>query len=171
MRSVIGGVLVAVMSICIVTSFVYELSVDNEYDREIASFWSLSEKASTLPVKAAYLNQFVAAVDGAHLQGNNALFYKNPDNDITQNLVALHSLQTRMNEIQGMDVTSFQYQQAISQITAQEQGEATRMLSNIEGVWYLTYHPFLWEWVDLFRWLGMLGLLCVGGFLIIDDAY
>lgn len=137
-----------------------EILADYQYEREIGSYWSLSEKASNLEAKTAYLNQFVDAVEKSGIRdvGYNALYLKTPDNSVEQNLNTLHSLQSRMNEIKGMDVQSFAYQQAIQQITAQEQGEAKNMLGEIEGAWYLKNHFYLWDWVDVIRW----SLLIVG---------
>lgn len=143
-----------------------EILADYEYNNQIGSYWSLSEKASSLTAKADYLDKFVYAVDNAGLSGNNAIFLKTPNNSVEQNLNALHSLQTRMIEIRGMDVTSFAYQQAISQITAQEQGEAKAMLGEIEGSWYLKNHFWLWDWIDVLRWT-FLTLFGFAGFVIV----
>ena len=141
-----------------------------EYEQTISSYWTLSDRASSLPLKAAYLDQFVAAVDSAHLTGHNAVFLKTPQNDVGQNIVALKSLQERMHDIRNMDVTSFQYQQAMAQITGQEQGEAQAMLDTIEGVWFLKHHPLLWDWISLLVCMGILGLGLVGVLMVsLDD--
>lgn len=143
------------------------VSADYEYSRKIGSFWNLSVKASTLQLKADYLNRFVAAVDSAHLSGNNAIIFPTPDNSVEQNLTTLHSLQQRMAEIRNMDVTSFAYQQAISQITAQEQDEAVNMLGVIEGRWYLNNHLIYWDWIGILIGLGLLGgTLVFGGIFL-----
>ncbi len=125
--------------------FAADIHASFQYENTVESYWSLSEKASTLDQKSAYLDQFVAALDAAHLGGNGAWIWQTPDNDYGQNYTALKSLQKRMQEIKGMDVTSFQYQQAISQITAQEQGEATKLLSCIKDVWFNCDHTFFWS--------------------------
>lgn len=139
------------------------------YGRGIGSYWNLSVKASTLTMKADYLNQFVAAIDSARLTGHNALFFLTPDNDVALNVVTLKNLQHRMEEIRGMDVTSFAYQQAIAQISAaQEQDEATHILGVIKGAWYLEYHPFLWDWVNVMLYL-LLGSGLVCAFVVLVD--
>ena len=124
-----------------------------EYSRTIKSYWDLSVKASTLEKKSEYLDQFVEGLKAANLSGNNAVFLKTPDNSYEQNFVALTSLQTRMHEINEMNPKSFEYQLAIGQITAQEQGEAGKMLSQFEGIWYLNRHPTYWKWFDTIFWL------------------
>lgn len=146
-----------------------EVLADFEYDAAIGSYWSLSEKASSLDVKADYLDKFVSAVDAAHLTGHNAIFLKTPDNSVEQNLVALHSLQTRMHEIRKMDPTSFPYQQAITQITAQEQGEAGKMLDAFYGIWYLQNHFLLWGWIDFIAWTVMAMAVIISGIWLCID--
>jgi len=120
-----------------------------EYSRTIGSYWDLSVRASTLDAKADYLNRFIATVDSAHLEGHNAVFFPTPENSVEGNIAVLKTLQKRMAEIRGMDVTSFAYQQAISQITAQEQDKAHALLGVIEGRWFLTHHPLLWDWIGI----------------------
>jgi hypothetical protein len=159
---IFGWITLAICLVLTVWGISAEVFADFEYENSIGSYWSLSEKASALDAKADYLNKFVTAVEAAHLEGNNAIFLKTPDNSIEQNMVALHSLQKRMNEIKGMDVTSFAYQQAIQQITAQEQGEASNLLGVIEGKWYLDHHLLLWDWVDVLKWIFIAMGFCVG---------
>lgn len=134
---------------------VREVRADYEYDRSVGSYWALSDKASTLQQKSAYLDSFVNTIQNAGLSGNNAVFFKTPDNSYTENMIALKSLQGRMHQIQGMDEQSFAYQTAIQQITAQEQGEGTKLTDTFEGIWYLSNYPTLWDWYDLLCWIGM----------------
>jgi hypothetical protein len=118
-----------------------------QYENSIQSYWELGVKASTLEKKADYLDKFVAAVKVGDLADSSALWLKTPDESVEQNMVALDSLQKRMHEIQGMDVSSFEYQQAMSQITGQEQGEAQTMLKVFKEAWYMNHHFFLWDWM------------------------
>jgi hypothetical protein len=122
---------------------------DFEYGNQIESYWNLSVKASTLQQKSTYLDKYVSALQSATLADYDALWLKTPNNNVQQNFVALKSLQTRMHEIFGMDPNSFPYQQAIQQITQQEQDDAKDMLGVFEGAWYLKHHFFLWRWVAL----------------------
>lgn len=141
---------------------VSDVKANYEYERTVSGLWDLSVKASTLELKSQYLDKFVAAVDSAHLSGNDAIVFKTPANDVGLNITALKSLQQRMHEIRGMDVQSFQYQQAISQITAQEQEGATEMLSVIEGAWFLNHHFWLWGWVELLVFLALIVAVIMG---------
>jgi hypothetical protein len=77
----------------------------------------------------------------------NAIFLKTPDNSFDENLIAIKTLQSRLKEISLMDVKSFEYQTAIQQITAQEQGEAQPMLQTFKQTWYLVHYPYLWNWI------------------------
>ena len=67
-----------------------------------------------------------------------------------------------------MNVASFEYQTAIQQITAQEQGEAQAMLEVFSGIWWKNNYIFLWEWVAVLEvvfciFLIALGLVKMGG--------
>lgn len=166
------GIAVVILAVAFaIWGVIAEVFADYEYSNQIESFWSLSVKASTLEQKTTYLDQFVSAIGNARLSPNDAVFLKTPDNSVEQNLIALKSLQNRMHEIKAMDVQSFQYQQAISQITAQEQGEAEHLLGVIEGAWYLENHPLLWQWYDLLKWLTLFVFGLTGVGLIASDPY
>lgn len=123
---------------------------DYQYDRDFGSYWSLADKASRLDQKADYINTFTSRLEASGLRGSyNALLLKTTDNSFDKNFEALKSLQSRMEEIRTMDARSFEYQQAISQITAQEQGEAKAMIGVLEGCWYVQNHILLWDWVAI----------------------
>lgn len=118
------------------------------YNKEIGSYWSLADKSSSIDKKSEYIDKFVGALELSGLSGKyNAVFLTTPDNSFDYNLDALKTLQARLHEISNMDVTSFEYQTAIQQITAQEQGEAEAMLSVFYGVWWKKNHPLLWNWI------------------------
>jgi hypothetical protein len=57
-----------------------------------------------------------------------------------------------MEEIKSMDVKSFEYQQAMYQISAQEEG-GVNGVGDLIGVWYLDHHPSVWGWIDAIRWI------------------
>jgi len=133
-----------------------------KYDNTIQSYWSLADKASTIEQKSVYLDKYVTVLENSGLNGQyDALFMNTPDNSFDKNLEALKSLQTRLGEIQGMDPKSFEYNTAITQITAQEQGEAYAMISVFSGVWWKVNHFLLWSWV-----CGINVVLCIFTFII-----
>jgi hypothetical protein len=139
------------------------------YERDYESNWNLAEKASTIQQKAVYIDKFVTGFKGKGFEGDyNAVFFKTPDNSFNKNLEALESLKTRLNEIQKMNVASFEYQTAIQQITAQEQGEAQAMLDVFSGIWWKNNYFFLWDWVAAVEvffciFLIVVGLIKLGG--------
>lgn len=138
-----------------------------EYDSTVESYWELSDKSSTLVQKSTYLDQYVAALQKPDAFADyDALIYKTPNNSYAQNMVALLSLQGRMHEIQKMDASSFAYQTAIQQITAQEQGQAHEMTSTFEGCWFLRNHVTLWGWIDFVMWGVIFCIVVVGGVAI-----
>lgn len=146
-----------------------------EYENSVASYWSLSEKASTIQQKSEYLDKFIASLQTQRFAGNNAIWLKTPDNSFEQNLHALRSLQGRMHEIIGMDANSFQYQTALQQITQQEMNEARHMLEVFEGTWYLANHPVFWDWYGALTLIAYLGALLIAVILVVlaheHDSY
>ena len=144
------------------------------YSNSVGSYWELAIKASTIKHKSEYLNQYVAALDKAGLADSSALWLKTPNESVEQNKVALKSLQGRLEEIKGMDPSSFQYQQAMAQITAQEQDENSHLVGTFKEAWYMSHHFFLWDWMGPISMIVMFGLLCLsiagasGGF---DDLF
>ena len=151
-----------------------DVLADFKYDNQIESYWDLSVKASTLQQKSAYLDKYVAALQSYPLADYDAIWLKTPNNNVQQNIVALKSLQGRMHEIFGMDPSSFQYQQAIQQITAQEQDDAKDMLDVFKGAWFLQNHFYLWDWVGLLHFCAVLFLAIVSGcgiFVCWDNGY
>jgi hypothetical protein len=161
------------MTICLVLGsviciwqIVISIRGSYEYERTVAAEWSLADKSSTIPAKGQHLDKFVAALEGQGFQGQyNAVIFPTPDNSFDTNLEALKTLQNRLHEIEKMDVSSFQYQTAIQQITAQEQGEARKMLQVFEGVWWKTHHLMAWDWIQ-FLWVSF-GIILLSASLVI----
>jgi hypothetical protein len=161
--------LLVVMILSIIAAAVANWYADYQYELGYYSYWSLADKASTLEQKTEYIDQFETALENSGLQGtHDALFLDTPDNGFDNNLAALKSLQRRLHETAKMDVNSFAYQQAISQITSQEQGEAKEMLAVFNGCWYKVHHYYLWNdiygGIFCFSLLGELlgGIICIG---------
>jgi hypothetical protein len=117
------------------------------YAREYQSYWDLAERASTITAKCDYIDSFATRLGNSGLAGTyDARVYKNRGNAFDDNYAALKTLQSRLHEIKKMDVASTQYQFAIQQITAQEQGEAASMMKILYGCYVNTKYPRLWEW-------------------------
>lgn len=145
-----------------------------QYQREIESYWEIADKSSTIAKKSEYVDKYVAAIEAQHFEGEyNAVLYPTLDNSYEGNMEALKTLQARLKEIQNMDVSSFQYQTAIQQITAQEQGEADKMLSQFRGLWWKRHHFFLWDWVGFLNFLGSVIATVVGviGFFVVRSDF
>lgn len=134
-----------------------------EYNKTYKSYWNLAVKASTIPQKAIYVDKFVDALENSGMNGDHdAVFLKTPDNSFDKNLETLKTLQIRLQEIQVMDPKSFEYNTAITQITAQEQGEANSMLTVFSGIWWKTNHFMLWDWVCTINVLIVIALFVLG---------
>lgn len=112
---------------------------------KIQSHWVLADRASTIDQKSKHIDNFIHALESTGLQGTySSLFIVNEGNSFDANLNALKTLQQRLVEIKDMDVKSFEYQTAIQQITAQEQGEANEMLSVLSSCYMRENHILAW---------------------------
>ena len=141
----------------------------NDYTNQHYNYWDLSVKSSSIEDKFIYIDQMVKSFEGSDLAGtHNAILYKNPSNSFDANFKALVSLRDRLQEIKAMDVSSFEYQTAISQITAQEQGEASDMLSVLQGCWFKQNHPLYWGWIAGTIITVLIIFVIVGGVKLLD---
>lgn len=123
-----------------------------QYENEIKSYWQLADKASTVENKSIYIDKFVESLENLRFEGkHDALYLSTPNNSFDSNLEALKTLQQRLQEIKKMDVTSFEYQTAMQQITEQEQGDAKNMLNVFSGIWWKEHHILLWGWIALIQ--------------------
>lgn len=164
-----GIIYISVGAIWVVIMIFFATIGNYHYERDYESYWNLAEKASTIQQKAVYINKFVTGFKNKGFEGDhNAVFFKTPNNSFDKNLEALQSLKIRLDEIQKMNVASFEYQTAIQQITAQEQGEAQAMLEVFYGIWWKNNYIFLWDWIAVVEvffciFLIAVGLIKVGG--------
>ena len=144
----LGLVLIAVSIVCLILIASFTIIGKYQYDKNFKSYWELADKSSTVEKKSENIDKFVDALENGGFEGmHNAVFLKTPNNSFDQNFLALKTLQQRLHEIKNMNISSFEYQTAMQQITAQEQGEANAMLSVFRGVWWKTHHLFLWNWI------------------------
>lgn len=148
-------ILLPIVIVWLVLLVINEIKCYYEYNNKFSSYWELADKSSTIEEKSKYINLFVEAFEKQDdLAGQyNAIFYKTPTESFDKNLQALKSLQQRLDEIKTMDIKSFEYQTAIQQITAQEQGEAGSMLHTLEGTWVKQNYFLLWNWIGVINWL------------------
>jgi predicted negative regulator of RcsB-dependent stress response len=143
-----GIILIVICSMLLLMDIGFGIYSDYQYTKTIKSYWNLADKASSIEQKVVGIDKFIQALEKSELQGQyNAIIFTTPDNSFDQNFIAVKSLQKRMHEIQTMDVTSFQYNTAIQQITQQEQGEANDMMQVFRGCWYKEHYFLLWNWI------------------------
>lgn len=172
MKKTIAIIITMISIIWLVTIIVSAVIVSYEYDKTISSYWELSDKASTVTQKSLQVDKYVLALENSGLQGQyDAVVFKTPDNSFDENFTALLTLQSRLHQIDTMDVNSFQYNTAIQQITEQEQGEACAMLSVFKGCWYKTHYLFLWNWIAWVQILTTIGLIITSFYLWTYDAW
>lgn len=164
-----------VIALTLVLGIVYAVngfSAKNEYTTKIENHWTLADRASTIEAKRGHIKAFVDAIENSNIQDeHDAIFFKNQENSAFYNLEAVKSLAQRLDQIKDMNPNSFEYQAAIQQITAQEQGEASKMLAVLENCWFKKYHYFYWRIGIFFIMAGLaiLGLIGVG--LVASSSY
>lgn len=172
-KKIIGWLLVllgVIFTGVLIFNFVW---ANYQYSSTIESNWNLADKASTISQKSDYIDKFVLALQNSGLQGqNDALIFFTPNNSFDQNFQAIQSLQSRLHEIKTMDESSFAYQTAIQQITAQEQGQADDMLAVFSGSWYKVHHYLLWNpWIVLGWIIIIIGTIIFGAYEIANADY
>lgn len=134
------------------------------YEKDYGQLWELGVKSSTIQAKSQYVDDFYNALSKGKDEGKfaeyNAIWLQQPNNNFSTNLTVLATLSDRLREIKGMNPNSFEYNTAIQQITAQEQGEAVGMLRVFQGCYDLTnysnvwgWHCLLWDLVLLILWI------------------
>lgn len=147
------------------------------FEKDYLQHWNLADKSSTLEAKQKFVQTFVASLEFGFMEGefstHNALFLKTPNNEFQANLEAVRTLAKRLDEIQDMDPNSFEYNTAIQQITAQEQGEAERLLSVFKGCYFLHNYIICWEWIGVtlgvLSWTYILGMCMAWGIMWLDN--
>lgn len=170
MKTFFGFALIIAGVLGLIGFVVLDVRAGYQWESEIYSNWQLSDKSSTLEAKADYIGQFIVALKSGNMGDHDALIYKTANNSCENNLKAVETLKGRLDEIKGMDTTSFQYQQAIQQITEQEQGEAHNLIGTLNGCWMKANHYFLWNpfFISIFI-LGFILILPGIGIIILSS--
>ena len=142
-----------------------------KYEKNYSQLWELADKSSTIQAKQQYISQFVSALKigktNDMFADNDAIFLKTPNNSFESNLKAVETLSSRLMEIQNMDPKTFEYNTAIQQITAQEQGEAHKLIEIFYSCYKLSNYFIVWGWIGgffitvsvLFTVVGLGGLM------------
>lgn len=161
------GVLFIFVSVCLLTILIVSGIIgDYRFEKDYLQLWKLADKSSTIAAKQIYISKFVSALDTGYKNREfsryDAIFLKTPNNGFTENFAALKSLSDRLEEIHTLNPNSFEYNTAIQQITAQEQGESHEMLSVLEGCYFLENYPFLWGWYCVIYIFSTLAAFCFG---------
>lgn len=160
---------IIVSTLVILYQIIFGVVCNYKYEQTISSDWTLAEKASTIKQKSDYIDKFIVDLQNSNLSGKyDAIWLQTPNNSFDKNFEAIKSLQSRLHDIQNMDITSFPYQSAIQQITAQEQGEARDMLSVFKGVWIKDNYFILWDWICATTAVFFSILLIIGVCLVIN---
>ena len=165
-----GKIFVTIGIIALILSISFGVIANYKYSRDHESYWELADKASTIQEKSIQIDKFVASYDTLQFKGKyNAVFLTTESNSFNGNFRALKTLQSRLNQIKTMDPTTFEYQTAIQQITAQEQGGAKYMLSEISGIWWKDNYLLLWDWILFLQVFISVTLIGIGAAINDND--
>ena len=169
--SKIVGTIIICFGLFLLSTLIYQSVVgEYSYQKNYKQLWTLADRSSTIAAKHEYLSKFYNALRTGRVQNkfsdNDACWFKTPANEFDANLEALHTLVNRLAEIKTMDPNSFQYNTAIQQITAQEQGEAKEMLDVFYGCYFLAGYPLVWGWIGMTMCLVTFILIFVGSMTI-----
>ena len=167
-----GITLIIISALFIIAHALIAVRANLNYERTYSQLWSLADKSSTIPAKERYIAQFVEALKAGYVRGDfathNAIFLQTPDNSFSSNLEAVETLTQRLKEIQEMDPKTFEYNTAIQQITAQEQGQAHSLLRVMEGCYCLKSYMLVWSWIGLIAALAEVTSIVIGIALLLD---
>lgn len=153
---------------------IYNLVAENYYfEKDFKSSWELSDRSSTLQAKEQYMTQFIEELNNKSNQFTeyDAVFLKTPQNSFDNNLKAVTTLRDRLVDIKGMNESSFEYQTAIQQITAQEQGQADALIGTLRGCYDLKSYPITWAWLCVIYAIITFSLIAIGAYLFSYSRY
>jgi len=165
----IGTILIILSVACLFTFvlFYYYYAI-YQWNKIAGSYWDLANKSSTLEAKSYYIDQFVETLESLKLAEYSAILFKTPSNNVKKNLEALKTLRFRLRKTRQMDINSLEYQKAMEQITAQEQGEAKKIIDTIHQSWLLANYPLFWTWsaIAIFVLICAIGIT---GFILNEE--
>lgn len=166
-KVIVGIIMMVICLIVFVCMAIGGCNAHYGYIRQIENYWTLADRSSTIEAKSDYIDKFVEAIEKSNMAEYNAILLPTPENSLKNNLDALKTLRDRLHQIKTMNPSSFEYNQAIQQITAQEQGEAKELLLNIDGCWTKANYLYLWDWVGVCLFVFGLLVGIFGGMSVI----
>lgn len=164
-RSVAVLVLVFGVGVCSVFAIRGGYQAEWVYHRDVNSFLSLADAASTAPAKLEYLEAYRHAFDKLRPDAYGAMIWKTPAERVDSCLRVVDSCIERLRTIVGMDEKSLEYQQAMFQVT-QHEFDALKNATgnNLHRAWILETQGtgvYLWGFWVLAAFLWGLAWGCV----------
>jgi hypothetical protein len=134
MKRIITWILITIAYLMIlINSLVYRYY---SYEVKVGQYLELSDDASTAKVKLEYLKQFIDAIEKNITRNDARYIFKKERLTKDAQLKIIKTLQTRLEETAEMKPESFEYQQAMSQISGQEYDHTFSEIDNIiRGCW------------------------------------
>lgn len=130
------------------------------YKVKIGQYLSLSDDASTATKKLEYVNEYVDAINKQIDKDDARFIFKQERLTKTAQLVILSTLKQRLEETTRMNPESFEYQQAMAQISGQEYDHTLDSIDNIIHSCWFRQNMFV-VFILWFGWAVYIVLTCV----------
>jgi len=158
MKMIIGALLVLFSLVVLVWGLI---ACSYSYDVAVGQYVKLADDASTAQLKTDYLSQYTRAIDARILRNDARFIFKCERLTRDTQLKVIGSLMERLRDTTAMDPKSFEYQQAMLQLTGQEFDHTLQEVDIIMQSCWLRQSPGmvfgLW-----FSWLFFLVGILVG---------
>ena len=129
--------------VCTLTLGVTAYLVGYSFDRDAGAYLMLTDDASVAPAKLAYLEQYREAVHTIVTGDNARLVWSTPQTSVANQFFVLDTLVERVTQVAQMDPASFEYQQAMLQITGQEFAGSIETTNGLLRDAYIRRHGWL----------------------------
>ena len=147
------GICMVIMGIVLfIVSIVFVICFEYSYDKNFGQYLKLADDASTAKVKLDYFRQYKEAV--MEIQRENAAYvFKQRQYTKSEQLKILDSLLKRLEDTSEMNEKSFEYQQAMYQISGQELNHTLNRINEIFKSCYLRSGAMaywcIWNWIPM----------------------
>ena len=151
----------------LICSLAATIIFDYQYDINYSQYLKLADDASTPDAKFSYLKQYRDAVSA--ISRNDAFYvFKQKQYTRDEQLKILDTLLFRLDSASRMSASSFEYQQAMYQISGQEMNHTLERIDNVFMSCYMRSGAFFAYWC-MFNWFIVVALGVFGLILALND--
>lgn len=139
-------------------SFISYVVFDYSYNKNFGQYLKLADDASTADVKLTYFKQYRDAVNTINRE-NAAYVFQQKQYTKSEQLKILDTLIIRLEETNKMNPASFEYQQAMYQISGQEFNHTLERIDDIFSSCYIRTIPY--NFLCIFIWWLVLPIIII----------